>query len=374
MDRLRGQVHDEQVGVAALLQAHDHPLAVRREPRREAHAGEVADDLALAGLDVEQEHPRIALAVRHVGDFLGRRIEPRGEHQVLAAREIAGAGAVLIHDGEPFDAPLLRAGLVDEHHAGVEIALLAGQALVNRVRDDVGDAPRLVGRAEILLTDQLLTGEHIPEAELGLEPPVALPGEAAGDERLGVDDAPIGKARRRIEIGELFDVGRGIDRREQARAPQVGRDDLADAARDLAIGRRAADEIRNGNRQRRHVALGDLDLDGCATQARRGRERAGGSRAEHEAAPRQADRLRECGAGIHQVISGHGCCSSAEHVGQAETNVDILPRLVFGGRQAVGLAGLHGSQSAIGYGQEERCALRVGDLRWGSQGAVGIEA
>ena len=48
---------------AALLQAHDHALAVGREARREGHAGEIADDLALAGLDVEQVDARIALPV-----------------------------------------------------------------------------------------------------------------------------------------------------------------------------------------------------------------------------------------------------------------------------------------------------------------------
>ena len=98
----------EQIGVAALLQAHDDPLAVGREPRREGHAGEIADDLALAGLDVEQIDPRLALPVGHVGDFLRRRREARRQHEVLAAREIAHIGAVLIHDGEALDAALLR--------------------------------------------------------------------------------------------------------------------------------------------------------------------------------------------------------------------------------------------------------------------------
>ena len=41
---------------------------------------------------------------------------------------------------------LLRPGLVDEDDAGVEIALLAGQPLVDRVGDDVGDAPPVVRR------------------------------------------------------------------------------------------------------------------------------------------------------------------------------------------------------------------------------------
>ena len=59
---LRAQIHHEQIGIAALLQAHDHALAVGREARRERHAREVADDLALAGLDVEEIDARVALA------------------------------------------------------------------------------------------------------------------------------------------------------------------------------------------------------------------------------------------------------------------------------------------------------------------------
>ena len=70
--RLGAQVHHEQVGIAALLQAHDDPLTVRREPRREAHAREIADDLPLSGLDVEEINTRVALPVGHVRDFLRR--------------------------------------------------------------------------------------------------------------------------------------------------------------------------------------------------------------------------------------------------------------------------------------------------------------
>ena len=95
---LRAQVHHEDVGVAALLQAHDHALAVGREARREGHAGEIADDLALAGLDVEQIDPRLALAEGHVGDFLRRRREARRQHEIVAAGQIADVGAVLVHD------------------------------------------------------------------------------------------------------------------------------------------------------------------------------------------------------------------------------------------------------------------------------------
>src|SRR6266508_4059794 len=55
--RLRAQIHHEQAGVAALLQAEDDALAVGREARADAHAGKVADSLALSGLDVQEINP-----------------------------------------------------------------------------------------------------------------------------------------------------------------------------------------------------------------------------------------------------------------------------------------------------------------------------
>ena len=70
--------------------------------------GEIADDLALTGLDVEQIDPRRVADERHVGDFLRRRREARRQHQIVAAGQSAHVGAVLIHDGEALDALVLR--------------------------------------------------------------------------------------------------------------------------------------------------------------------------------------------------------------------------------------------------------------------------
>ena len=125
-----------------------------REPRRERHAGEIADDLALAGLDIEQIDPGVALAELHIGDFLGRGREPRRQHEVGAARKIAHIGAVLVHQRQPLDAPLLRPALVDEHHAAVEVALLSGQPLVDLVGNDVRDAPPVFRRGKIVLAGE----------------------------------------------------------------------------------------------------------------------------------------------------------------------------------------------------------------------------
>jgi hypothetical protein len=70
------------------------------------------------------------------------------------------------------------AGLVDEHYASIEIALLPREALVNLIGDDVRDPPPILGLGEILLTGQLLAGGDIPKAEFGLQAPVCLAGHA----------------------------------------------------------------------------------------------------------------------------------------------------------------------------------------------------
>ena len=97
---------------------------------------------------------------------------------------------------QPLDAALLGAALIDEHHAAVEIALLAGQALIDLVGDDVRDAPPVFRRGEILLAGELLAGDDIPQTEFGLQAAVGLPRHAAGDQRLRVDGLPALELRR----------------------------------------------------------------------------------------------------------------------------------------------------------------------------------
>ena len=173
-----------------------------------------------------------------------------------AARQIAHIGAVLIHQRQPLDAVLRRSALIDKHHAAVEIAFLAGQALIDLVGDDMRDPPPVFRRGEILLAGELLAGGDVPQAELRLEAPVALPRHAAGHQRLRVDGLPVGELRRDVDVGDVLDIGGLIDRREQPAALEVVGDDLGDADADLAIRRRSRHEIRNCDRQRREVALG----------------------------------------------------------------------------------------------------------------------
>ena len=169
-------------------------MAVMREARRERHAGEIADHLALAGLDVEQVHPRLALPVRHVGDFLRRRREARRQHEIVAAREVAHIGAVLIHDREPLGALIARAGLVDEDDAGVEVAHLAGEPLIDLVGDDVREAAIVVRAGRGLLGVQVPARVDVPQPELRRDIAVALALQAAGHQRVGADLLPVARS------------------------------------------------------------------------------------------------------------------------------------------------------------------------------------
>jgi hypothetical protein len=53
------------------------------------------------------------------------------------------------------------------------MACLAGEALVDFVRNDVGDGTPVPGQGEILLADQLLARGDIPDPEFGPKTPSA---------------------------------------------------------------------------------------------------------------------------------------------------------------------------------------------------------
>ena len=170
--------------------------------------------------------------------------------------------------------------LVDEHDARVEIALLAGDALIDRVGDDVADAPRILRLGEELLAGELLAGIGVPQPELGLEPAV-LAADAADDEGLRVQHPPIVKGRNAVRRDALLDERRLIDRCEQAGGAKVACHHVGHLARGRRVERAVADEIGDGDRQRLDLALSDVELNHRAsrqdgeTAQRRARARQG---------------------------------------------------------------------------------------------------
>ena len=94
-----------------------------------------------------------------------------------------------------------RPALGDVDDAGVEIARLAGDPLVDRVGDLVRDAPPVVGSGGEAQAAHLGAGEHVPEAELDRQVSAVLAARhVAGDQRLGVDLAPVGEARQVAQL------------------------------------------------------------------------------------------------------------------------------------------------------------------------------
>ena len=82
--------------------------------------------------------------------------------------------------------------------------------------------------------------------------PSAPRDDIADDEGVGADGAPIGKARRGIDVADLLKERAAVERLEETRVAEVGLDDVGDVGGELWIG---AEEKRNGDRNRRDGAL-----------------------------------------------------------------------------------------------------------------------
>ena len=159
---------------------------------------------------------------------------------------------------------------VDEHDARVEIALLAGQPLVDRIRDDVADAPPIV-RRRWNIAGRPAAGRqtHPTSRNSARSRPSPWRATRPVTRACALMARQSGKRGTCVGIGDLLDERRRIDRREQARALEIVGDDAGDIAPDLAVGG-AADKIRQRDRQRLDVALRDVDAQN--RRCRRGRK------------------------------------------------------------------------------------------------------
>ncbi len=175
--------------------------------------------------------------------------------------------------------------LVDEHDARVEIAFLAGDALIDRVGDDMADAPRVLGLAEELLAGELLAGIDVPQPELGLEPAVRA-ADAPDDKGLGIQHPPIVEGGNAVESDPFLDEGRLVDRGEQPRGPEIARHHVRDLARGRGVDRSVADEVGNGDGKRLDLALRDVELNHGAS--RHGGEQSAARREKAESNGRRA--------------------------------------------------------------------------------------
>src|SRR5581483_2876987 len=125
----------------------------------------------------------------------------------------------------------------------------------------------------------------VPEAELDLEPAVALRGDVAGQQALRIDEPPVAEARLGVAVGRELDVGARIDRLEQARALEIGAHHLRDVATALRVVALPALERRHRDRNRLDRSLVEIDREVGA--------RAAGEREAEQQAERQNARKRK---------------------------------------------------------------------------------
>ena len=156
------------------------------------------------------------------------------------------------------------------------------------------------GAVSILLAGELLTGGDVPQAELRMHDrrsAIMRPVTRS----LRVDAFPARKLRRGVDIDDFLNDSR-IDRREQAGALEVVGDDLGHADADFAVGRRTRHEIWNRDRQRRDIALGDVEP---RLRPRKSRQQQAGSRAADQgfAAAQRQRRKTERRHGHCKLIS-----------------------------------------------------------------------
>src|SRR5439155_14280475 len=118
-------------------------------------------------------------------------------------------------------AMLRRAGLVDKGNPSIEKSLLAGDPRKNCVRDDVGDAARIIWIGDILAASDLRTAGDVPEPKLGLQPAVGSMTDTAGHHELRIDHAPRIHLRHLVWVADNLDETLGVDGRQKHGALEV---------------------------------------------------------------------------------------------------------------------------------------------------------
>ncbi len=89
-------------------------------------------------------------------------MEPWRQRQPGPIGQHAVALAVLIHDRQALDPAVARPGPGDVGDPCIEIALLAQQALVDHVADDMGDPAPVGGGGGVGGALDLLARQHVP--------------------------------------------------------------------------------------------------------------------------------------------------------------------------------------------------------------------
>jgi len=143
----------------------------------------------------------------------------------------------------------------------------AGDALIDGIGDAMRDTPPLAGIRIEAQSPHLAAGEDVPKPEFDGEVSGTVAGNhRAGNQGLSVDLAPVGKARKVLQLLRRLDEGTAVQGSEQARAFEVGTDHIGDVAAEL--GRFGGLSIKFADRDRQGLddTLSDVDF-----QLRQGR-------------------------------------------------------------------------------------------------------
>jgi len=139
--------------------------------------------------------------------------------------------------------------------------MLTGDTLVDRVGDDVRDAPPIARLRRIDAALDLTLAEDVPQPEFDAQPAVRLQRRHAMDQALRVDLPPIGEPGCRASqlLGRL-DVSLRIDRSEQAAALEIVGDHVAQLPAGLRV-RAGSEEGGDGDRYRHRATVAYFDAD-----------------------------------------------------------------------------------------------------------------
>ena len=94
----------------------------------------------------------------------------------------------------PRAAVQFRTRFRDVHNTRIEIAFFAGNALIDSVRNHMGDATPVLRRGGVLQAHHLAFAKNIPETEFNFQAAVGLHGGLAGHQSLRLNGAPIASA------------------------------------------------------------------------------------------------------------------------------------------------------------------------------------
>ncbi|MPM72239.1 hypothetical protein SDC9_119212 [bioreactor metagenome] len=245
-----GCVDGVQLRAAIAAERHGQRAAIGRPGRGAVGAAEVGDQATLTSGHILHVHNGLARLERHIG-HLRARWRPGGRDDWFGAgkRQLC---VLAIGVGHP--QRVAARALGDVGNAGGKHAALAGQLFVDEVRNAVRHQAQIGLRDHVALATEVLTLDHIPQAETHVKAAIAQAVDAAHGQRLCGARAP----QSQIGTGRFIELHAGrIHADEHAAAFQVSLDDRGN----LLGGLRLATERSDGDGPLLHTDAGDLNLE-----------------------------------------------------------------------------------------------------------------